>query len=93
MKITEKAKKYLNLRDELKSFEIGLYLYNIEDFNNQMTSIKENVDILETQKVKEDEILNNYQSEKEDLRVKLDSLIEEIEKTQNLGFEGNQRKE
>ena len=90
---SEKAKKFLSLRDELKSYEIGLFLYNIEDFNNQITSIKENVDILETQKVKEDEVLNNYQTEKEDLRVKLDNLIEEIEKTQNLGFEGNQKKE
>ena len=28
----EKAKKYLNLREELKSIEIGLFIYNINNF-------------------------------------------------------------
>lgn len=90
---SEKAKKYLNLRDELKNIEVGLFLHNIEDYKKQITELIENIDIFETQKVKEDEVSNNLQSEKEELKQKVDGLIEEIEKTQNLGFEGNQRKE
>ena len=90
---SEKAKKFLSLRDELRNIEVGLFLYNIDNYKKQMESLAENIDVLETQKVKEDEILNNLQEEKDTLRELVDSLIEEIEKTQNLGFEGNQKKE
>ena len=90
---SEKAKKFLSLRDELKNIEVGLFLYNIDDFKNQTEEIIKNIDILETQKVREDENFNNFQTKKEELKEALDKLVEEIEKTQNLGFEGNQRKE
>ena len=90
---SEKAKKFLSLRDELKNIEVGLFLYNIDNYKKQVDSIKENIDNIEVQKVKEDETLNNLQSEKDDLKELLDKLTEEIEKTQNLGFEGNQKRE
>ena len=90
---SEKAKKFLDLREELKNIEVGLFLYNIDDYKNKIQEIKENIDIFETQKVKEVEHLNNKQLDKESLKNLIDNLIFEIEKTQNLGFEGNQRKE
>ena len=90
---SEKAKKFLDLREELKNIEVGLFLYNIDDYKNKIQGIKENIDIFETQKVKEIEYLNNKQLDKESLKILIDNLIVEIEKTQNLGFEGNQRKE
>ena len=90
---SEKAKKYLSLREELKNIEVGLFLYNIEDFKKQAEDIVENINILETQKIKEDESLNNIQTQKEELKIVIDNLIEEIERIQNLGFEGNQKKE
>ncbi len=90
---SEKAKKYLNLREELKNIEVGLFLYNIDDYKKQMEEIAENINILETQKEKEEEASNKLQNEKEELKALIDSLIQEIEETQNLGFEGNQRKE
>ena len=90
---SEKAKKYLSLRDELKNIEVGLFLYNIEDFKKQTEEIIENIDLFETQKVKEDEVFNNLQAGKEELKIVIDNLIEEIERVQNLGFEGNQKKE
>ena len=90
---SEKAKKFLNLRDELKNIEVGLFLYNIDDYKKQIDKIVENIDLLETQKVKEDEVYNNYQMEKDSLRETVNKLVEEIESTQNLGFEGNQKKE
>ncbi len=90
---SEKAKKFLDLRENLKNIEVGLFLYNIENYKKQIEETFENIDIFETQKVKEEESLNNIQTEKEDLRVLVDSLIEEIEKAQNLGLEGNKRKE
>ena len=90
---SEKAKKYLSLRDELKNIEVGLFLYNIEDFKKQTEEIIDNIELFETQKVKEEEILNRFQAEKEELKLGIDALIEEIERVQNLGFEGNQKKE
>lgn len=90
---SEKAKKFLDLRENLKTIEVGLFLYNIENYKKQTQEILENIDIFETQKVKEEEDLNTIQLEKENLRTLVESLIEKIEKTQNLGFEGNRRKE
>lgn len=90
---SEKAKKFLSLRDELKNIEVGLFLYNIDDFKKQIEEIINNIDIFETQKIKEEEKLNSIQAEKEDIKKLVDNLIEEIERIQNLGFEGNQKKE
>ena len=33
---SEKAKKYLNLREELKNIEVGLFVYNIEKYKEKM---------------------------------------------------------
>ena len=90
---SEKAKKFLNLREELKNVEVGLFLYNIENFKNQIDDILENIEILETNQVRENENLNELQVKKEELKEQVDSLIEKIEETQNLGFEGNQKRE
>ena len=90
---SEKAKKFLNLREELKNVEVGLFLYNIENFKNQIDDILENIEILETNQVRENENLNELQVKKEELKEQVDSLIEKIEETQNLGFEENQKRE
>ena len=90
---SEKARKFLDLREELKGIEVGLFLYNIEDYKNKRKELKENIDIFETQKIKEEEKNNNLQFEKEELKKKIDELLEQIEKTQNLGFESEKRKE
>ena len=84
---SEKAKKFLNLRDELKSIEIGLFVHNIEEFKKKVKEIEENMDIFETQKVKEEEKSNNIFAEKENIKEAIDKLIEEIERVQNIGFE------
>ena len=90
---SEKAKKFLALRDELKNIEISLFLYNIDDYKAKIEDIKEGLDIIDTQKIKEDERLNQLNLQKEDLKKSLDELSELIEKTQNLGFELEKKKE
>ena len=90
---SEKAKKFLSLRDELKNIEISLFLYNIDDYKAKINEIKEALDILEAQKVKEDEKLNDFQSQREELKKSIEELVELIEKTQNLGFELEKKKE
>jgi chromosome segregation protein len=90
---SEKAKKFLDLRDELKEIEVGLFLYNINDFKSKMQEIKESINVFEAQQVKEEEKLNSVQEEKESLKKVIDELLEQIENTQNLGFEGGKKKE
>ena len=90
---SEKAKKFLSLRDELKNIEIGLFVHNIEEFKNKIKEIQENMDIFETQKVNEEEKSNNLSTEKENVKEAIDKLIEEIERMQNIGFEVSQKKE
>ena len=90
---SEKAKKFLSLRDELKDIEVGLFLYNIDNIKEKIKESLENIDIFETQKVKEEEKLSNHQLEKEDLKTKIDEIINLIEQTQNLGFESEKKKE
>ena len=90
---SETAKKFLDLRENLKSIEVGLFLYNIDDFKAKIEEVKKNVEVFEIQKVKEEEKLNNINSEKENLKKALDELLEQIEQTQNLGFEGDKKKE
>lgn len=89
----DKAKKFLNLRDELKNIEIGLFLYNIDDYKAKIEEIQNDLEIFETQKIKEEEKQNSVSMEKETLREELEKLVELIEKTQNLGFEVGQKKE
>ena len=43
---SEKAKKFLDLREELKSIEIGLFIYNINSYKEKLTKIIEDEEIL-----------------------------------------------
>lgn len=90
---SEKAKKFLNLREELKHIEVGLFIHNIEEFKNKIKELEENMDIFETQKGQEEEKWDKIQKEKESLKEAIDQLIEEIEKVQNMGFEISNQKE
>ena len=90
---SEKAKKFLDLREELKKVEISLFIHNIENYKNKIKEALEDEDVYNVQLVKETERLNNIQFEKEELKQKIDELIEEIEKAQNIGFENEKKKE
>ena len=90
---SDKAKKFLSLRDELKNIEISLFLYNIDDYKAKIEEIKEDLDVIDSQKIKEEEKLITLQEERDVLKTSLEELIGLIEKTQNLGFELEKKKE
>ncbi len=90
---SEKARKFLDLRENLKNIEIGLFLYNIDDYKLKVQEILKNVDVFETQKVKEEEKLKNLIDEKDELKENFDKLLELIEETQRLNFESSNKKE
>ena len=83
----EKAKKYLSLREELKNIEVGLFVYNINNYKEKLEELKSSFSVLTSQKDEEDGKLSSLQEEKETVTAKIESLIKEIENTQNLGFE------
>ena len=84
---SDKAKKYLDLREELKSIEIGLFIYNINSYKEKLEEIIKDIDIINTQKNDEDARLLELQNLKEALKNELEEISRKIEETQNLGFE------
>ena len=84
---SEKAKKYLNLREELKSIEIGLFIYNIEKYKKDLEEIVKDEDIYVNQCEEEENKLNAIQQLKEELKREIDEITNKIEEMSNLGFE------
>ena len=88
---SEKAKKFLDLREELKSIEIGLFIHNIEGYKAKLEEILKDEQIFESQSSNEDLRLQDMQASKDKLKVELDELTIKIEETQNLGFEATNK--
>ena len=84
---SEKARKYLNLREELKSIEIGLFLYNIEKYKNSLEEIVKDEDIYKEQCNQEEGKLERIKALKEELKSQIDEITVNIENISNLGFE------
>ncbi len=83
----EKAKKYLNVREELKNIEIGLFLYNIEKYKKELEDIVKDEEIYKTQCNDEEGRLERIKALKEELKSEIDHITESIEEMSNLGFE------
>ncbi len=83
----EKAKKYLNLREELKNIEIGLFLYNIEKYKQDLEDIVKDEEIYKNQCNDEEGRLERIKALKEELKSEIDSITVSIEEMSNLGFE------
>ncbi len=83
----EKAKKYLNLREELKNIEIGLFIYNIEKYKQNLQELIEDENIYVTQCEEEEENLNKIKQLKEELKIQIDEITKQIEDLSNLAFD------
>ena len=64
----EKAKRYLDLREELKSIEIGLFIYNIEKYKSTLEEI-----------IKDEEIYTNQCNDEEGRLERIKQLKEELQ--------------
>ena len=93
-KQSEKAKKFLDLREELKGIEIGLFLFNIDNYKEKISEIKKDIEIFVNQNNNEEAKMEDRQNIKEKLKEAIDEITLKIEETQNLGFEmrGKQEK-
>lgn len=80
----EKAKEFLNLREELKQIEVGLFIYNIESYKENLEKIINDEKILEGQNEDEIKTLENLNELKQRLKTEIDTITAEIEDLQNL---------
>ena len=83
----EKAKKFLELRDELKSIEIGLYLYKIDSFKEKLEKLEQDKEIFENQNIEENAKLDQMQNLRENLKKELEEINAQIERMQSIGYE------
>ncbi len=90
---SEKAKKYLNLKQELKNIEVGLFVYNINEYKEKLEKIIEDTQILNNQKDEENNKLEEINNLKQKLKEEIDIITEEIEKLHNLEAKTLQEKE
>ncbi len=81
---SKKAKQYLNLRDQLKTIEIGLFVYKINEARQKLEKNEDNKKIFTDQLLSEEQTLDNLQNEKETLKTKIEEIISEIERIQDL---------
>ena len=84
---SDKAKKFLDLREELKKIEVGLFLYNIESYKTKLKELLEDEDIIQSQYNDEDSKQEEIKHLKEELKLEVDKITESIENMQNIGFE------
>lgn len=87
----DKAKKYLNLREELKSIEIGLFVYNIEKYKKDLEELVQSIEVMQNQANEEEEKLDKIKVLKEELKTSIDQITEEIENMSNIGFESQKQ--
>ena len=84
---SDKAKKYLNLKEELKNIEIGLFVYNIEKYRQSLEEITKDEEIMNSTLNQEEGKLEKVKILKEELKDRIDEITTEIEQMQNIGFE------
>ena len=88
---SDKAKQFLDLREELKSIEVGLFIYNINTYKEKLEQLVKDEDIITSQKEAEDGKMEDLQASKEELRQVVDDITAQIENMQNIGFESSNK--
>ena len=88
---SEKAKKYLDLREELKSIEVGLFVYNIEVYKEKLSQMVKDMEIMQSQYDGENEQLEKIKELKEQLKQEVDEITAKVEEMQNYGFESTNK--
>ena len=73
-KQSEKAKKFLDLREELKGIEIGLFLFNIDNYKEKIAEITKDIDIFVSQNANEEARMQDSQNSKEKLKKAIEKI-------------------
>ena len=86
---SEKAKKFLSLREELKTVEVGLFLYNIESYKQKLEELVKDEEIMQSQYNAENTKQEEANQLKEKLNAEINKITQKIEEMQNEKFENS----
>ena len=81
----------MNLREELKNIEIGLFVYNIEKYKQDLEKVVQDIEIMQSQCNDEEGRLERVKILKEELKSSIDEITETIENMSNIGFESQKQ--
>ena len=84
---SEKAKKFLDIREQLKYLEIGLFISNIFQNREKLEEIVSQIDEIVSQISDENDKVELFQRQKDELRELTEKLLNEIEENQANIFE------
>ena len=76
---SERARKYLDLKEELKNIEVGLFVYNIEKYKNDIAKVTEDFDIIASNCNIEEGKLEKIKLLKDELKENIDEITNKIE--------------
>ena len=90
---SDKARKFLDLKQELKNIEVGLFVYNIEKYRSDLKKVSEDIDIISSNCNLEEGKLEKIKILKDELKESIDEITNKIESMQNIGFESQKKQE
>ena len=90
---SDKARKYLDLKQELKSIEVGLFVYNIEKYKKDIEKVTEDIEVMTSNCNLEEGKLEKIKILKDELKNTIDDITNKIETMQNIGFESQKKQE
>ncbi len=82
-----KAKKYLKLRDELKNFDVKLFIDSVESNNKDLAKLDEIISTFENDIENEEKDYANLGDKKESIKDRIQELSLKIEETQSKFFD------
>ena len=83
----EKAKKFLEIRDSLRYLEVGLLIENINKSKQKLKETASQIEEIVAQLESENEKIDLFQKQKEEIRLKVEEILNDIEKEQSNVFE------
>lgn len=83
----EKAKKFLEIRDNLRYLEVGLLIENINKNKQKLKETASQIEEIIAQLESENEKIDLFQKQKEEIRLKVEEIINQIEQEQSNVFE------
>ena len=90
---SDRARKYLDLKEELKNIEVGLFVYNIEKYKKDLEKVVEDIESMTSSCNIEEGKLEKIKILREELKSNIDEITNKIEAMQNIGFESQKKQE
>ena len=90
---SDKARKFLDLKQELKNIEVGLFVYNIEKYKEELSKLSEDIQVMTENCNLEEGKLEEINKAKDELKKRIDEITDKIEESQNIGFESQKVQE